>query len=297
MAAVLSSQPMAGISGIGPGTVFHDRLEEEQFFRTRGPPDLPLDVIRHVWMSFVGARDLALLFENGERRYALVVKVEDPAALGWKECQAVVDALKLVERGTRVSNESFTEMFAHFKTKYGRTEGPKIEHGILMGTVLPNRGTLPSEAPSKLKSTGIAFDREGDVMVRSETFGGQKYAVHVELSTKGQQQTLPSKKQALYKLDVRVLVDLLTLLETGDKVSPTDFLAGMAELREKYQFVSVDRFDGGKLVTGCVLASRVRNREPMPEILAKALNRKKAKGAGVPSPLPLPKRGAFMKNI
>lgn len=288
----ISSVSMRGTASVGPGSVFQDRLQEEQWFRTTGPPELPLDVIRHVWLSFLDDRDLCLLFENGERRFALVVHVEDPAALGWKECQAVVDALRLTERGTRVTNESFKDMFTHFKTKYGRTEGPTSDQGILLGTIFPNRGTLQTESPSVLKSTGIAFDRDGDVLLRSQTFGGQRYAVYVELALKGPNQRLPSKKQALYKLDSRVLVDMLTLLEVGDPLPPQAFLAALADARDKYNFLSVDRYDGGALVAAAVLASRARSPDPMPPILARArelkLQRPPPPAAGVEPASPPP---------
>lgn len=289
---------MRGTSGVGPGSMYQDRLQEEQWFRTAGPPALPLDVIRHVWLSFLGNRDLCLLFENGERRYALVVHVEDPAALGWKECQAVVDALRMTERGTRVTNETFTDMFAHFKTKYGRTEGPRLDHGILLGTIFPNRGTLQDDAPRRgsiLESTGIAFDKDGDVLLRSKTFGGQRYAVYVELTTKGESQPLPSKKQALYKLDSRVLVDMLTLLEVGDALPPPAFLAALADARDKYNFLSVDRYEGGALIAASVIASRVRSPEPMPQILAAAREHKRAAleaAAAAPAAPPSPHAGA-----
>jgi serine/threonine protein kinase len=269
--STLSSRTMSGTSGIGPGTVYADRLDEEVFFRTERPPKLPLDVIRHVWLSFVGENMLAVLFENGERRYALVVVVEDASRMGWKECQAVSDALKVVERGTRISNESFTDIFDELRTKYSKAEGPRVEHGILLGYVYPSVGSLQNEVPDVLKHTGISFDEEGDVVLRSETFGGQKYSVCVELSTKGTGQVLPSKKQALYKLDCKVLVELFAMLETGDKVDPITFLSYMAVLREKYNYITVERYEGGRIIAANILASRIKNKEPMPAVLAQAL--------------------------
>lgn len=296
MAATTNQWVKTMTPGSGPGSVYADRLAEEQFFRFGGPPALKLDVIRHVWLSFVSDNDLAVLFENGERRYALIIVLQDSSRLGWKECQAIADALKVVERGTRITNESFGQLFEHFRRKYGKCEGPRIEHSILLGYVYPVRGTLQKELPHIIKHTGIGFDEEGDVILRSRTFDGQEYSVCVELTTKQANQQLPSRKQTLYKLDCKVLCELLSLLETGDKVERISFLAYMAHLWEDYNLVSVKSYAGGQHLAATILATRVKNREAMPDVMRKALNyvqdqqdpEKKKKTDNPPSPATRP---------
>lgn len=262
--------------GVGRGTVYQDRLDEELFFRNTYPPELSVDVIRHVWLSFVGENGIAVIFENGCQRFALTVVVEDSTRMGWKECQCLVDALRMAERGRTMTEDKFDEnLSGQFRQAYGKTEGPRLEHNILLGYVFPVQESPHNFSEDIVKMTGISVDSDGDVILQSEAFGGQKYTVCVELRTKWPDHNLPSKKQALYKLDCRVLIRLMTILETGNKLDRVLFLGYMAELRLEFNFVVVDRFESGRHIAANILASRVKCQEPLPQPLADALHFKR----------------------
>lgn len=246
--------------------VLKDRQEEEEFFRTSKPPELPTEVIRRLQLHLDSDGDLIYLFENGERRYAVCVVLVDNVHLGWKECQAINDAMKLASRGTHIDNPSFLRLTDQLKNKYGKVQDPNVQNGRLTTVVYPGQGSIRRDKAHTILHTSLSFDRDNDIVFAATTSENKVYRICLEL-------TLPDNR--LLNFDCKAFIDILTMLETGDCLSPNQFLACGALLREKYNFVTPSITSEGRHLSVTVLASRIPNTKDMPSVFAAALSQVK----------------------
>lgn len=244
--------------------VIRDRQQEEEFFRSAKPPDLPDEVIRKLQLHIDADGDLVFLFENAERRYALCIVLVNHTRLGWKECQAINDVMKIASRGTHIDNPTFTRLVEQLKSKYGKVQDPNFQNGRLTAVVIPGQGTIRTEKRNTILYTAINFDRDNDLVFSASTNDDRLYRVCLEL-------TLP--ENCLLNLDCKAFVDILTMLEAGDRLSPDQFLACGAVLRKKYNFVTPSVPSSGHSLSVTVYASRISNTKEIPSVFQSALKR------------------------
>jgi tRNA A-37 threonylcarbamoyl transferase component Bud32 len=273
----------------GFGTAVKLDRQQEEAFMAQKPPALDKDVIRSVQLYLDGGNDMVFKFQNGERRYALVVILQDHKSLGWKECQALADAMKVAQRGTLISNTSFDSVVAQLKQKYGSVKDPVVERGRLVSLVCPGRGDVRHTVSDVISHVRVSFDADGDLVVKAHTYSSQAYVLILQL---------PTAKQTFFREDCRAFIDVMTMLETGDRMEALTFVSLCGVLRVKYNFCTLHK--KGDVLHGAVLASRVKNSAPVDSVMVKAMQAKKDEleaGAGAgsdggPSGLPrCPYRG------
>lgn len=244
--------------------VMRDRQEEEERYkRTRS---LPVEIIRKVQISIDGDGDFVALFENSQKRYALCVVLKSHTRMGWKECQAVNDVMKIASRGTQIDNMSFERLVDQLKTKYGKVQDPNIQNGRLTAVVFPGQGTIRTEKRHTILHTGMSFDGDGDLVFSATTNEDRVYRVCLEL-------TSSHDYNKMLDYDCKAFIDILTMLETGDRLSPDQFFACGHVLRTKYNFVTPSSSTSGHTRCMTVLASRVPNNKPFPSVFEEAIGR------------------------
>lgn len=242
--------------------VIKDQQEEDHYYRTAKPPELPSDVIRKLQIHLDPDSDLVFLFESGERRYALCVVLTNHLRLGWKECQAINDVMKLASRGTQIDNPTFFKLVEQLKNKYGKVQDPNVQSGRLTAVVYPGQGTIRIDKPHTILYSSISFDRDGDLVIAAATNENRAYRVCLEL-------TLLDKH--LLNLDCKAFVDVLTMLETGDQLSPQQFFACGAVLRQKYNWVTPGTSNSGHSLSISIMATRLPSSKPIPPEFSNAL--------------------------
>lgn len=243
--------------------VMRDRSEEEKFFKNARPPFIPEETIRKVQIRLDNDGDIVFFFENASLRYALCVVLNNPSRLGWKECQAIRDVMRIASRGTQIDNTSFEEFVERLRSKYGKVQDPFRQNGRFAAVVFPGQGTIRTEKPDTIVHTSISFDRADDLIFSATTNRDRVYRVCLELTL---------RNKCLFNLDCKAFVDILLMLETGDCLSPQQFLACGAILRKKYNYVTPSSSSHGRTLRMTVLASRVPNDAPVPTVFVDALN-------------------------
>lgn len=226
--------------------------------------------------------DFIVDFENHTYLYTLVVLLHNRRALGWKECQALVDVIKIAACGTAIDNASFKSLCADLEKKYGAVTGPVLRNGRFITVLIPGPGDVNSTTGDLIAHVSLTFDADGDLVVTAHTYSHNKYKVVL---------SLPTTDHRLFRRDCQALIDVLFHLETGDRVDNVHFLYTVALLRRDHNFVRLFEntpFSIGTLVT----ASAVRNTNPLPQALADAFARKQTMtGATQQPPSPAPSTG------
>lgn len=234
------------------------------------PPELDGNVIRKLRVRLDSDNDMVFEFESGERRYAFLVILGDHMKLGWKECQALGDCMKLAAVGTRINNEVFRDCCDQLKQKYGAVRGPVPEQGRLVGIVQSGPGSCRNRVQEELSHVAVSFDSDGDFRVQAFTHHERQYDITLCLPVK--------MAQCFSVLDCEAFVDILRMLETGDTMDSVTFVSYLAVLRQKYNFIQYGR-TGNHFKTN-VLATRVENKAPLDPVLVQAAEAKKAEIAG-----------------
>lgn len=222
-----------------------------------GAPFLPLSIV------LCEDGDFVVEFETYLRRYALVVVLADSTNMGWKECQAMADAMRVAERGTNINNHSFCNIFDTLKEKYGAVNGPLVENRRLVGLILPGPGDLRIKTGNVLSGLSFSFDSDGDILFKANTYSGKKFTIV---------QQLIGKNKSMMVMDCKAFIDILGMLETGDHVDELTFVSLVGALRTKYNFVKLGKVSG--TLYASVVASRVANSEPIESVLLKAMQAK-----------------------
>lgn len=242
--------------------VVKDRQEEERFYRNARPPNLPVETIRKCQLHLDSDGDLVFLFENAERRYALCVVLVNHFRLGWKECQAITDVMKISSRSSQIDNATFIRLVEQLRAKFGKVQEPNVQNGRLTAVVFPGQGTIRTEKPHTILYTSIQFDRDRDLIFSATTNQDRVYRVCLEL-------TLEDNR--LLDLDCKAFIDIMVMLETGDRLSPQQFFARGAVLRKKFNHVKPSTSQSGHTRCLTVLASRILNPDPVPAVFTDAL--------------------------
>jgi tRNA A-37 threonylcarbamoyl transferase component Bud32 len=227
---------------------------------------MPAEVVRRVHLRFDSDGDLVYEFESGERRYALVVVLGDRERLGWKECQALADCMKVAARGTKIGNESFMELVGKLKQKYGTVRGPAVESRRLVALVKPGPGELRCKDAEVLGGVSVSFDDDGDFGVTGLAFNGRTYNVTICLPTGG--------GQCFGNEDCNAFIQVMQMLETGDRMDSVTYVSYLGVLRSRFNFVQFGR--NGDQFSANLLASRVKNVEPIESVILQALAVKQA---------------------
>lgn len=183
--------------------------------------------------------------------------------MGWKECQAVADVIRVAERGTKINNASFVAVFDQLRQKYGAVNGPLVENGRLVALILPGPGDVRIKTGDVISGVSFSFDGDGDVVLTAKTYKGKSFTVCLQLA---------GRKKEMMVLECKAFIEVLGMLETGDRVDELTFVAFLGTLRTKYNFVKLGK-SGGMLI-GSVLPSRVRNTQPIDSIMVKAMEAK-----------------------
>lgn len=233
------------------------------------PPELAADVIRKVHLRLDTHQDMVFEFENGERRFALVVVLQDRTKLGWKECQALGDCMQVAARGTPVDNDVFGACCEQLKQKFGSVRGPTVEHNRLVCLVKPGPGAIRTEPPETLSHVEVSFDAIGDFRVQAHTVHKRLYDVTLCLPVK--------MTQCFSIVDCEAFISVLRMLEVGDPVDSVTFVSYLAILRSNYNFIRYSRT--GNHFTTSLLASNVENKAPIEAILVQAYQAKLAQQA------------------
>lgn len=252
-----------------------DRAQEAAFM-AQNPPALDRDVIRKLHVRLDAEQDMVFEFENGERRYALLVVLRDHKALGWKECQALADCMRIAARGSCINNKTFVDCCEQLKQKYGSVRGPVTEQRHLVCLVTPGPGELRNKDPEVLSHAAVKFDDDGDFSVEAISFRGRVYTITLCLPTK--------HSQRFSNLDSNAFIDVMAMLETGDPMDSITYVSYIGVLRSKYNFVQYGR-TGDHLMAN-VAASRVENKTPIDTVILQAIKAKyeQLNAAGSPQP-------------
>lgn len=230
----------------------------------REPPELDADVIRRLHLRLDSDDDMVFEFESGERRFAFVVVLRDHKKLGWKECQALADCMKLSATGTRINNEVFCNCCEQLTQKYGAVRGPVAEHGRLVALVKPGPGSCRKRVEEELSHVAVSFDSDGDFQVQAFTHHNRQYDITLCLPVKA--------TQCFSIVDCNAFIDVMRMLETGDPMDSVTFVSYLAVLRQKYNFIQYWR-TGNHFRTN-VMATHVKNNAPLDPVLVQALQAK-----------------------
>ena len=196
-------------------------------------PKVPPHAITEVVCGFDIEGDFVIMFETRERRYAFVVLVENTASLGWKECQAIHDVLKLSERGTAADNINFRKWEQSLRKKYGQTNLTDGD-GRLNCVLKPGRGEVEPSGDAILRCQASFPD--GNFLLRFET-SSLKFEVLLVTSISS------GEPPGLSVLECQCMAQLVDAAETGDQMSNDKFMALCAKLTMDYNLVSVEKAD------------------------------------------------------
>lgn len=237
-----------------------DRAQEAVRYAVGGSHHRP-DTIVSVVAGFDHDDDWIYLFDTGSHRYAFVVVVSKPKDLNWKECQAIADAMNVSARGTTMNNEMFEKCLESFSRKYGRADGPMFRDGRMIGVVYPGQGSVSVKSDDTLVRTKIAFDSDGDVVIQAITKKRLVYRVCIQLTL---------KQNRFTERDCKAFTDVVGMLEVGDEVSEDKFLAYGVLLKSRYNIVKPGRTEDNRLINYNVLATAVKNDDPLPALFVRA---------------------------
>lgn len=234
--------------------------EEFHFSPSRSANDVILATCFHFHPTF-GCP--VFEFKNKVRTFLLAIAVSDINALGWKECQAIVDGMAIASRGTKINDAIFSSVIAQAASKYGKVEGPDNLGAALYAIIYPNSGTHDQRGEHTINRVSMYFDADQDLVFQAATTAGNTYKVYLQLL----------RKEGYFSvLDCEAFCDIFPALETGDVLRPRQFLALGAVLYLKYNHVNVKVSENGSTYSLTVLASRVQSKKPMDNILNEALN-------------------------
>lgn len=242
-------------------SVASERAEEEAFFAGETSAEIANDTIRKVVFQLDDDGDFILLFATAEQKYAIVIVISDLSDLNWRECQALLDAVKIAERGTPMNKKTFLSLVPQLRSKYGRVDDPSVQFDHLLVAVFPGQGTISGKAGHVISKTGLSLDKDNDLMFRSVLHTGQKYQICLQLTT----------ASALTKHDCAAFMEIMGVLETGNNLPPISFLAAGALFRAKFNFVNLCTDQLGQELTVSILASSIENPKPVHPMLKEAL--------------------------
>lgn len=234
------------------------RVREDERYRVED-----VDVIRLVRLH-IHETSTAVVFQNGERLFALIVAVQNVRRLGWKECRALRDVMEIASRGARVTNESFIESFKQLRHRYAGADKPHFKHGHFIGFLCPGVGGFHRSSDGQIESLGLSFDGDGDLVFSAKTFDGCAYSVCIELA---------ANDDRLYELECKALRELLGALETGNHLTADHFRAAMYIVERDYNFLNVTEAADGRHLKASVLPSPVKNRSENDQALYAAYRR------------------------
>lgn len=202
-------------------------------------------------LALDGDGDLVYIFETSSHRFGLIVQLRDAADLGWKECQAIVDGMRVAGPGSPRTPRGFAQTIRSLEHKYGSARGP-IEQpdGRVCGSFFPVRGTVNGTPPCGLKSTALNL-RHDCFHVTSTTHCGHIYSVRIlmewastdDISTSSSSSDRSaSQVVSPGAIECRAFIDVMTVLEPGDIVDVNTFQKLAKLLRKRYG--NVDENDG-----------------------------------------------------
>lgn len=205
------------------------------------------NMIQHTAFLIDKDDDVLIVCTTPIQAYGISIILFDSSNIGWKECQAIADCMRVAAAGTALNQRTFQQYATVLRAKYNNVNGPmRTNDGTMVISVNPPRGNLQGlQLMNCLQNIKIASD--GNVItVLARSASMNVFMAHI-----------PSSQGTMTPQQCAMFVDVLSILEPGDNVSPPQFLA-FASTLNKYGNIEVQRLSmGGFAVISIKLQSTV----------------------------------------
>jgi hypothetical protein len=164
-------------------------------------------------------------------KYKIIIVLDDPLDISWKETRCIRDAVKFCLRGNTFNKSSF-ESWKEKAEQFGFTTIEKCDDSISF-TIRVNRVNSQFNA-GFIQKMRIYRDDNEDIRVAFHT-DNEKYDVLT---------THVVEKDSYSLLQTSCFADVVSIAEPGDKMDDSIFLQYAAQLKSKFNCVSVSGESG-----------------------------------------------------
>lgn len=209
----------------------------------------PADIVHTTQLALDADGDLVYIFETSSHSFGLIVQLRNIADLGWKECQAIVDGMRVAGLGSPRTPRGFAQTLRSLEHKYGSARGP-IEQpdGRMCGSFYPVRGTVNGAPPNGLKSTALNLIHDRIHVTATTHAGDVSYSVRILMMqsaaaaaaardddrSDSHSNSASSQIVSPRAIECRAFIDVMTVLEPGDIVDVNTFHKLAHLLRKRY---------------------------------------------------------------
>lgn len=158
-----------------------------------------------------------------------MIIIRDNNQLGWKECRAIAECMKIASRGTEIDNKKFENHCSDLQSTFGSMKGPFFEQGRIAVVLRPGTGSVKIKDKHTISNVSLSFDdnNSNNLTIQAITHSKVLYVISIH-SDNG---------DYLFKNDCRALIDILYFFETGDQLDPDSFLCCLYILLSRYNIL------------------------------------------------------------
>lgn len=168
--------------------------------------------------------DALILFNTRSQKYAISIILQDSSNLGWMECQAIADCMRVAAAGTTLNLQIFQQSAQALREKYTDVQGPAVlDNGTHVIKVHSPRGKLRDEPKTDcLQGVKIAADKEKLTMF-AKTNASNVFMVR-----------MPTPNNSISPQLCTAFVKVLTVLEPGDLLTRRQFVNFGSNLKTEF---------------------------------------------------------------
>lgn len=233
------------------------QLNEEAYFSSSSRP---ADLIRKCYFLNQDQAGLLIAFENQNNRFGVLISLSEGFNLGWKECQCIAGVMRAFRVGETVNANTFVSKLNDLSPKYGAVKhcdpGEIPDKFNRFALLHPPRGTVNGTVTDHISVLKLHVDDDQDIYFDATVNEGTRYVVLLITA---------KKSPRLSHLECKAFIDILYVLETGDKMSYQRFMTYGRQLHQKYNNVTPKLLHEG-IHCLVVRPTSVENPAPLPEV-------------------------------
>ncbi len=189
--------------------------------------------------------------------------IKDSNSLGWKECRAIAECMKIATHGSEIDNQKFEKHCHNLQTTFGSIKGPFLEQGRIAVVLRPGTGSVKLKNEYTISKVSLFIDNNNCLKIQADTNSKIQYRISI----------YSGNGDNLRMIDCRALIDALYFLETGDDLDTDNFLCCLYIFISRYSTLILDTHEEN-IYAADIYPSPTKSNSQIPSAVRDALIRR-----------------------